>query len=254
MDLNLKNKKVLITGSTRGIGLNIAKSFVEEGAIVGINSRNLKEIKRTIKSMGGKNLHPIVGDVTNLRDVKRIYNLVVKSMGGIDILVCNVGSGKSVIAGKETLKEWRRVFDINLWSATNMVEIFKKDLSESKGNIVCISSICGHEYIKNAPLTYSVAKNALNAYVKLVSKELGNFKIRINAVAPGNILFDGSIWSKKIKENKNKIKKLLLNDVALNKLGSTEDISNLVLLLASNRSVFTTGSIFVTDGGQLKGI
>ena len=254
MDLNLKNKKVLITGSTRGIGLNIAKSFVEEGAIVGINSRNLKEIKRTIKSMGGKNLHPIVGDVTNLRDVKRIYNLVVKSMGGIDILVCNVGSGKSVIAGKETLKEWRRVFDINLWSATNMVEIFKKDLSESKGNIVCISSICGHEYIKNAPLTYSVAKNALNAYVKLVSKELGNFKIRINAVAPGNILFDGSIWSKKIKENKKKIKKLLLNDVALNKLGSTEDISNLVLLLASNRSVFTTGSIFVTDGGQLKGI
>ena len=254
MDLNLKNKKVLITGSTRGIGLNIAKSFVEEGAIVGINSRNLKEIKRTIKSMGGKNLHPIVGDVTNLRDVKRIYNLVVKSMGGIDILVCNVGSGKSVIAGKETLKEWRRVFDINLWSATNMVEIFKKDLSESKGNIVCISSICGHEYIKNAPLTYSVAKNALNAYVKLVSKELGNFKIRINAVAPGNILFDGSIWSKKIKENKNEVKKLLLNDVALNKLGSTEDISNLVLLLASNRSVFTTGSIFVTDGGQLKGI
>ena len=254
MDLNLKNKKVLVTGSTKGIGFSITKSFMNEGAEVAINSRNIKEIKKVIKKLGSKKLYCIPGDVTKMNDIKKIHKQVIKLMGGIDILICNVGSGKSVVSGKESLKEWQRVFSINLWSAINMIDIFKKDLSKSKGSIVCISSICGHEYIKGAPITYSLAKNALNAYVKLVSKELGKNKIRINAISPGNILFNGSVWSKKIKENSKEVKKLLINEVSLNKLGSTDDISNIVIFLASKRSVFTTGSVFVIDGGQLKSI
>ena len=254
MKLNLENKKVLITGSTRGIGLDIAKNFINEGAIVGINSRNSKDIKTTIKELGSKNLYAIRGDVSKYNEIKDIYKNFKKNVGLADILICNVGSGKSVTSGTETFQEWQRVFEINLWSTINTINFFKKDLIKTKGSIVCISSICGHEYIEGAPITYSIAKNAINTYIKLASKELGKFKIRINGVSPGNILFDGSTWSNKIKKNEKQTKNFIKKEVSLNKFGEPKNISDIVLFLSSDKSDFTTGSINIVDGGQIRGI
>ena len=128
-------------------------------------------------------------------------------MGGLDILICNAGSGNSVEPGKENLDEWLRVFNINFFSATNVIEIFEPFLKKSKGNIICISSTCGCEVIPNAPITYSVAKAALNSYVKSISRPLAENNININAIAPGNIIFEGSVWERKLKDKPLVVKK-----------------------------------------------
>ena len=118
-------------------------------------------------------------------------------------------------------------------------------------SIVCISSIAGVE-CTGAPVTYSVAKSAINSYVKNISKYLAKSGTRINAVAPGNIIFDDSIWKKKISENSNDVEDMLKREVAMGRFGTPEEISNLVVFLCSEKSSFITGSTFVADGGQTK--
>tara|TARA_Y100000589_G_C26773856_1_gene474942 strand:- start:237 stop:614 length:378 start_codon:yes stop_codon:yes gene_type:complete len=124
-------------------------------------------------------------------------------------------------------------------------------MKRDSGSIICISSICGLEVINGAPITYSVAKAALNAYVKGISRPLGKDGIRINAIAPGNILFEGSTWQHKLDDNPEIVEKMLKNNVTLNTFGRPIDIANLVLYLSSPISNFVTGSIFTLDGGQI---
>jgi NAD(P)-dependent dehydrogenase (short-subunit alcohol dehydrogenase family) len=116
---------------------------------------------------------------------------------------------------------------------------------------VCISSICGLEVIPDAPVTYSAAKAALHAYVRGIARPLGKRGVRINAVAPGNILFDGSVWSCKLAEDNPAVGAMLSKDVALGRLGSPEDVASLVAYLSSPRSGFATGSVWTIDGGQV---
>jgi NAD(P)-dependent dehydrogenase (short-subunit alcohol dehydrogenase family) len=172
-------------------------------------------------------------------------------MGGLDILVCNVGGGRSVPPGEETYAEWQRIFALNLWSTTNTVEAAHEALSVSKGVIVCVSSICGLEVIPGAPVTYSAAKAALHAYVRGIARPLGKLGIRINAIAPGNILFNGSVWSRKLQENSAAVDRMLARNVALARLGAPQEVAELVAYLASPRSGFASGAVWALDGGQV---
>ena len=250
MDLNLSGKRVLISGSSKGIGKIIAKNFKQEGALVILNGRNSKNLENSANELNISNY--IQGDVTDPFEAKKIVSKCINIFGGIDILICNVGSGKSVPPGLENYDEWLKSLKINFLSATNLVEASSEHLSKTNGAIVCISSICGLEVIKDAPITYSISKSALNMYVKSISKTLGEKGIRINAIAPGNINFEGSVWHKKVLSDPNKVKQMLNNEVALKKLGSPEDIAFLATYLSSSISNFITGSIFKVDGGQLK--
>jgi len=250
MDLRLRNKKVFVSGSSRGIGLCIARKFIEEGANVVINSRNTDELKAAAISLGS--CSSITGDLSSPKDAIKTITRSAEILGGIDIVVCNVGSGSSVPPGQETYDEWRRVFDVNFFSATNLIEASRAFLGLSQGSIVCISSICGNEIIPGAPVTYSVAKSALNTYVKSISLPLALEGIRINAVAPGNINFEGSVWSKKMTQDPVSVKVMLENNVPLGEFGSPDDVANLVVWLASDVAKFVTGTIVTTDGGQTR--
>lgn len=250
MDLNLKDKKVFISGSSRGIGYGIAKKFIEEGANVIINSRD-KDSLKTAESLLGK-CNSIVGDVTNPEEALNLVKEADNILGGIDLLICNVGSGKSVPPGQENLSEWKKVFAVNFFSTTNLVEASINFLEKSKGSIVCISSICGIETISGAPVTYSVAKSALNTYVKSIARPLAKKGIRINSVAPGNINFKGSVWSEKISQDPKDVKTMLIENVPLERFGSPEDVANVVTWLSSDLSNFITGTIVTTDGGQTR--
>ena len=250
MDLNLENKKVFVSGSSRGIGLSIARKFIEEGANVIINARNTDELSVAASSLG--NCNSVAGDVSIPENALKTITRAAEILGGIDIVVCNVGSGSSVPPGQETYDEWQRVFSVNFFTATNLIEASLEFLEKSQGSVVCISSICGTETIPGAPVTYSVAKSALNTYVKSMSAPLGTKGIRINSVAPGNINFDGSVWANKIAQDPVSVKEMLKNNVPMRKLGSPEDVAHMVVWLASDISNFVTGTIVTTDGGQTR--
>jgi len=252
VQIQLEGKSVLVTGSSKGIGRAIAEAFLAEGAHVAFNSRNADELNRVIAAQIGGRAIAVIGDVSKTDQSQGVIEQVLAAFGKLDILVCNVGSGRSVPPGAETHEEWLRVFELNLWSATNMVEASRHELAKTRGAIICISSICGQELIPGAPLTYSAAKAALNSYVRGIARPLGQDGVRINAIAPGNILFEGSVWQRKINENSELVEQMLGHDVALAKLGTPQDVANLALWLASPLASFCTGSIFVADGGQVR--
>lgn len=248
MDLRLDNKVVLITGSSMGIGLAVAQMLHAEGCRVVLNGRNSDELDQAVSGLSGS--VGFVADVSVPDQARRLIDETLKSNGRIDGVVCNVGSGQSVPPGSEDFNEWQRVFSVNLWSTTNIVEAASEALTKSKGSIVCMSSICGVEVVPAAPVTYSSAKAALHAYVRGISRPLGNRGIRINAIAPGNILFEGSVWQRKLVEGADAVAEMLNRDVALGKLGVTEDVANLTAYLLSPVSGFATGSVWTLDGGQ----
>jgi len=252
MQLDLDGKSALVTGSSRGIGRAIAEGLLGEGCRVALNGRNPRELDKAVRALGGEKLVQAVGDVTRPEEARRIVADVLAAFGKLDVLVCNVGSGGSVRPGEESFDEWQRVFALNLWSATNMVEAARDALAASHGAIVCVSSICGIEAVPGAPVTYSAAKAALNAYVRGIARPLGKLGVRINAVAPGNILFEGSVWSRKLAEDADAVQAMLERDVALASLGTPAQVADLVAWLASPRAGFATGGVYVLDGGQVR--
>ncbi len=242
----MKIKNILITGSSKGIGFFIAKHLSTlKNYKIFLNGRNVKKLKKAKEMIPNSNF--ISGDVTKYKDLKKI-NEKIKNL---HVLICNVGNGKSAKPGKEKLEDWKKSFEENFYSTINTIKVFEKKLIKSKGLIICISSICGMEYIYGAPITYSVSKSALNSFIRYYSKILGPKGVRLNAIAPGNILFKGSTWEKKLKENKNFVNSVLKKNVSLNKLGSTEDVSGIIDFLVKSKSEFINGSIFVVDGGQI---
>lgn len=244
--MNLEGKTALITGSTKGIGRIIAEFLHEEGCNVVFNGRK----KTTLEKLSKKFSHSsfCVADVTNLNDCKKLINHTMNRWGKLDILVCNVGSGKSVSPGNESHSEWKKIFDLNFFATTNIIENAKKYLKPN-AKIICISSIAGLEST-GAPVTYAVSKAALNHYVKCIARPFAKEKISINAICPGNIYFPGSVWEKKLNKNPTYVKKLLSEKVPQGKFGSPMDIATLSAYLASPQNSFVTGSVFVIDGGQ----
>lgn len=249
MNLQLNNKVALVTGSSKGIGFAIAQLLHEEGCKVVLNGRDSGVLEEAVSKLPGA--IGIAADVTQPEEAVQLVADVKNAFGRLDAIVCNVGSGRSVLPGNENLEEWRRVFSVNLWSATNVIEASTEALAASKGAIVCISSICGQEVVPGAPITYSAAKAALNAYVRGISRPLGRRGVRINAIAPGNIIFDDSVWAKKIQEDQASVAEMLAREVALEKLGSPSDIAILASYLLSPNSNFATGAVWTLDGGQV---
>ena len=249
MQLELAGKTALVTGSSRGIGRAIAEVLHGEGCRVVLNGRTSEDLASTASNLPGTVV--VIGDVTRPEEARRIVAEGTTALGRLDILVCNVGSGQSVPPGDETHEEWLRVFALNLWSTTNIVEAAREALAASCGVIVCVSSICGIEVVPGAPVTYSAAKAALHAYVRGIARPLGKQGVRINAVAPGNILFDGSMWSRKLAEDAGAVQKMLERDVALAHLGTPRDVAELVAYLVSSRASLATGGVWTIDGGQV---
>lgn len=251
MNLDLSGKVALVTGSSRGIGRAIAVALAREGCQVALNGRD----EAALASAAG-DLQPAAfvaaGDVTDPADAARVVQSVLQHFGRLDILVCNVGSGRSVPPGQEHHAEWQRVFALNLWSTTNTVEAARSALASSHGSVVCVSSICGLGVVPGAPVTYSAAKAALHAYVAGIARPLGADGVRILAVAPGNILFPGSVWDRKLGEDAGAVERMLSSEVPLRRLGSADEVADMVAFMASPRCSFATGTVWSLDGGQVR--
>lgn len=243
---------ILITGSSSGIGYGLAKQFVDSGWYVLLNGRDEERLNVAKDSLGDENVSICTADVTTRGGQINLATKASKLFGGLNGLVCNVGSGAGPNPGRENHTDWLDAFQVNFFSSVGVIDSCKELIKRKNGSIVCISSICGINAIPNAPITYSSAKAALNHYVSCMARPLGHDNIRINAVAPGNILFKGSVWERKLQENKKQVNDMLSVEVPLNKLGCRDDISEMVFFLITNKSKFITGQTFTVDGGQTR--
>ncbi|MCG3769190.1 MAG: 3-oxoacyl-[acyl-carrier-protein] reductase FabG [Nitrosomonadaceae bacterium] len=260
MELGLTNSRVLVTGSSRGIGYGIASAFLAEGATVvltGRNKENLQGARSTLADeFGGDRIEVFAGDLGD-ENIRQCLSGTLRPQG-LDHLICNVGSGRSVPILQETTDEWRHMFDTNLFQATGMVQDFRSLLAASVkqghgASLTFVGSICGMEAI-GCPLAYASAKAALWAYAKNLVRPLADEGIRVNIVSPGNVMFSGSTWEDKLAQDTVGVQAMLDREVPMRRLGTLDEITAAVVFLASRRASFITGANLVVDGGQTRGL
>jgi len=250
VDLDLRGKRALITGSSRGIGRAIAAAFAGEGARICMNGRDRTALDTAAASLGAAQS---AGDLSEEETARRVVTEAIRALGGLDLLVCNVGNGTSVPPGEEDEAEMTRMLRLNLGSAANAVRAARPHLATGQdAAVVCISSIAGHASI-GAPTGYTAAKAALNSYVASMARPLASDGIRINAISPGNIHFEGGAWWRRQRDNPSGVAAMLETAVPLRRFGRTQEIADLACFLASPRAAFITGAVIVADGGQLVG-
>lgn len=247
----LKNKKAIITGASSGIGKDIAKIFVKDGADVVIFATNPDRLKHTLKELEDIKTEPsqrILSkevDVSNYQQVEHAVNETLEQLGHVDILVNNAGITKDNLLMKMPEEDFDRVIAVNLKSIYNTCKVLIRSMMKNKkGKIINISSVIG--LIGNAGQTnYAASKAAIHGFTKALAKEVGSRNICVNAVAPG---FIQTKMTEALPEN---IKEQMFNNIPLRRFGSTQDVANLVLFLSSELSDYITGQVFTVDGGMV---
>ena len=256
MNLEIENKYFLVTGSSKGIGLSIAKKLLEEGAIVGLVARNEASISKAanelIKRFGNQKVQSWIADLEDVVNVERLLQTIDKEWGKLDGLIANIGNGKSSLDAITSKDQWEKVWSRNFNSALYPCRAFLPMLKRKGGVIILISSICGIESL-DAPVDYSVAKSALISFAKNLSRKIAP-AVRVNVVAPGNVYFKGGTWDKKLRSDKIEVENMIENQVPMKRFGKPEEIADAVVFLCSERASFITGSVVRVDGGQTKSL
>lgn len=255
MDLGLKNKVVFVAGSSRGIGLAIAAELLSEGASVVLTGRDEASLTNAHTGLETAQCHgrllSISGDLLNPAVADAAFARVTEKYGAIDHLVANIGTGSGQSGWALPDAEWHRLFAANFFASVHLAQaaVPRLILNPEGGSILFISSIVGLEATA-APLPYSAAKAALLNYSKNLSRALAPHKIRVNSIAPGNILFEGGSWDGRRAAAPQQVQQMLDAEVPQKRFGSTRDIAALAAFLCSTASGFTTGACFAVDGGQ----
>lgn len=247
MKFEFGNKIVIVTGASRGIGRTIAIRFSASGAtviLIGRNADSLKNTKKEIDSNGGNSIIQSF-DVSSLTHFEESMKFVESEYGKIDILVNNAGITKDNLILRMKENEWDDVIDINLKGVFNGIKSVTKSMMKARqGKIVNISSVIG--LVGNAGQSnYAAAKSGIIGLTKAAAKELGSRNITVNAVAPGYI---STGMTQDLTES---VKIEMLKQIPLRKLGTTDDVSNLVMFLASDEAQYITGQVFNVDGGMV---
>ena len=258
MELQLADKVAFVGGSSRGIGRAVARAFLAEGARVTLTGRDARALGETEREcaaeFGAERVHAFAGDMTDAETVSRALGETRSRWGRLDCLVANVGSGVAKPGWRLTREEWESAFETNFWGSVRLVEATLPAMVEARrGSVVLIASIVGLESV-NAPLPYGAAKAALVNYGKNLARQVGAAGVRVNCVAPGNVLFAGGSWERKLAERREFFEQYIEAEVPLRRFGRPEEIADLVVFLSSERASFITGSCVVADGGQTRGV
>jgi 3-oxoacyl-[acyl-carrier protein] reductase len=255
MNLGLENKVVFVAGASRGIGKGIASVFLDEGARVTLTGRNQAALAAAGAELSEGRADRVItfaGDLAQTSVVEEAHRQAMARWGAVDVLVCNIGSGTAKNGWQLTAADWDPVFQINLWATVRLVEVFLPPMVQAqRGNIILIGSIAGLESL-GAPIPYGAAKAALEHYAKDVARRVGRHGVRVNTVAPGNILFPGGTWQRKLDADDAGVNAMLAAEVPLGRFGTPEEIGAAVAFLASGRAAFITGACLVADGGQTR--
>ena len=244
MKIDLAGKNALVTGSTRGIGRGIAEALSESGARVAVVGRDLSRAEEAASAIG-KDAKGFAADVGETAAVTKLVDDVEKAFGGIDILVNNAGITKDNLVMRLKDEDWDAVQNANLRGAFAAIRAVSRGMMKKRnGRIINIASIVG--LIGNkGQANYAASKAGLIALTKSVAKELGSRNILVNAVAPGFI--ETEMTAAMTAEART----ALGQQIALERLGSVQDVAAMVAFLASDLASYITGQVFVVDGGMV---
>jgi len=246
MDLNLKGKSVLITGGSRGIGKGIAKAFIEEGARVGVAARNESELLLVKKELG---VQIYQSDLSQYENRKQLMKEFVQDFEGIDILVNNMGAsyGDKVLDTAPSV--FMQAMETNFIASVHLCQLSSKYMIENKkGIMINISSIYGKE--AGGLASYNASKAALISFTKAFSTEVIQKGIRVIGIAPGAIYHPNEVWKNRLAQDSHFLENYARDKIPAGRLGTTEEIGNVAVFLASDKASWIVGTTISVDGGQ----
>lgn len=260
MDLHLKGKKVFISGSTKGIGFETARLFLEEGATVIINGRTKKSVVAALSSLNSHNVSGLVADF--LKD-SQVETLIDHIPNDIDILVNNVGIFRGKDFKDETIDDWNDHFKVNLMSGVQLSKHFLPEMIKRNwGRIIFISSECA-TLVPSDLLSYSVSKASINVFSSGLAKLTKGTNVTINTVIPGSTLSEGSVkfleeTAKRENKTVEEVEKNFFKDVRssslLGRFARVEEVASTIVYLCSTVASATNGASVRVDGGSMGSI
>lgn len=247
--MNLDGKVAIVTGSSRGIGYEIAKLFLENGAKVVVCGSNINSAKKACDKLKselnilGEMIFPVSLDMRDADTIKDVVDTVIAKWSRIDILVNNAGITSNRSFLDTTLEEFKDMFEVNFFGPVTLTREVVKYMKETGGSIINTGSMVGI-YGGRGQVDYACSKASIHGLTKSLAKELGEYNIRVNAVAPGVVATDmmGDFVSSQMSSR-------LVNMTPLRSMAKASDLAGAYLYLASDLSKFTTGTIIQVDGG-----
>ena len=240
--INFKNKNILITGASGGIGNELVKKFVSLGANIlgsGTKTEKLELIKKQYPNIKVKKF-----DIANHSGIEEFIDSVSLELGGLDVLINNAGINLDNLSIRMKVEEWKKVIDINLTSTFLLSKYaIKKMLKNKFGRIVNITSVVGHTGNLGQP-NYSASKAGIIGMSKSLAIEYAKKNITVNCVSPGFIISDMTMGIA------DKVKLYLTSRIPMGKFGTGEDVSNCVAFLSSDQASYVTGETIHVNGGM----
>ena len=257
MDLGLKDRVIFVAGGSRGIGLGIVEACLAEGAKVAITARGADALEATRKALadrfGADRLWSMAGDMRDTATIEKALAGCEAEFGPIYGAVANVGLYPTPLGAEGDDETWDAAFSQNLGSAWRLARgAYRLMAPRGEGAILCISSIAGLGAL-GTPLTYGTAKAAMNHMAKELARIAGPSGVRVNVIAPGNIVFPGGEWeSRSTGPRAGAWTRWLEREVPMKRFGKPEEIGSAAAFLLSPQASFVHGAILPVDGGQTR--
>jgi 3-oxoacyl-[acyl-carrier protein] reductase len=254
MDLQLQDKVAIVTGGSRGLGLASARALVAEGARVVICARGeeaLQSAAATLRSLAGRDdaVLAVQADVSETAGVERLVHDTVAAFSRIDIVVNNVGKAGGTDIVETSDEEWVSAFDQTLFPAIRLSRLAVPEMRKVGGGVILmIASIWGRE--SGGRMTYNAVKAAEISLAKAMAQQLAADKIRVNSIAPGSIMFDGGSWWKRQQADPKAIAEFIARDLPFGRMGTDNEVGDVVAFLASPRASWVSGACVTVDGCQ----
>jgi 3-oxoacyl-[acyl-carrier protein] reductase len=251
MDLGLRGKVALVTGGSRGIGRSIALSLAAEGCALGLCARGSEQLEAAlgeVRALGAR-AFGCTADVKVAGQVEDFVRRSADELGGVDILVANVGGAAGGALLESSDQDWRETFEVNLFHAVRAIRAAVPFMEERGGGAVAIiSSISGW---KPGPRTqYGAAKAGEIFLASGLALELAEAKIRVNTISPGSILFPGGGWERFRADHPEKFARFEERELPARRLGTPEEVAPVVSFLVSPRASWINGAMIPVDGAQ----
>jgi len=260
MDLDLKDKIALVTGSSKGLGLASARALLDEGCRVTICARGeaaLAEAAAALKAAAGPDgpghVLAVSADLATAAGVETVLARTVETFGGLDILVNNIGLAKGAGIVDTTDAEWQAAFDQTLFPAVRASRLAVPLMRQrGGGSILMIASIWGRE--SGGRMTYNAVKAAEISLAKAMAQQLAKDNIRVNSIAPGSIRFPGGSWDRRVQEAPDEMAAFVRSELPFGRFGRPEEVGAVVAFLASARASWISGASVTVDGCQSRSL